>query len=54
MQIGFLSMLRALFRLPHIGWHLGRAGVLGHIGRITLLPNWLRRICTLLDRLVRS
>ena len=47
-------MLRALFRLPLIGWHLGRAGVLGHIARITLLPSWLRRSCTLLDRLVRS
>ena len=47
-------MLRALFRLPHICWHLGRAGVLGHIARITLLPGWLRRICGLLDRLVRS
>ena len=44
----------ALFRLPAIAWHLGRAGVLGHIGRITLLPNWMQRICLLLDRVVRS
>jgi hypothetical protein len=36
-----LSMIRALMRLPHIAWHLGRAGVLGHVAQITLLPSWL-------------
>lgn len=44
----------ALFRLPAIAWHLGRAGVLGHVGRITLLPNWMQRCCLFLDKLVRS
>ena len=44
----------ALFRVPSIAWHLGRAGVLGHVGKITLLPNWMQRCCLFLDRLVRS
>ena len=44
----------ALFRVPAIAWHLGRAGVLGHVGKITLLPNWMQRCCLFLDRLVRS
>ncbi|MEK9910218.1 MAG: protein kinase, partial [Candidatus Puniceispirillum sp.] len=49
-----LSMIRALMRLPHIAWHLGRAGVLGHVAQITLLPSWLRHCCQLLDKAVRS
>ena len=48
------TMLIALFRLPAIGWHLGRAGVLGHVANITLLPSWLRRICGAFDPLIRS
>ncbi len=44
----------ALLRVPAIAWHLGRAGVLGHIGKITLLPNWMQRCCLFFDRLVRS
>ena len=49
-----LSMIRALLRLPHIAWHLGRAGVLGHVAHITLLPIWLQHCCRLLDKAVRS
>ena len=49
-----LSMIRALTRLPHIAWHLGRAGVLGHVTNITILPSWLRQTCRLLDKAVRS
>ena len=49
-----LSMIRALTRLPHIAWHLGRAGVLGHMTNITILPSWLRQTCRLLDKAVRS
>jgi ubiquinone biosynthesis protein len=51
---GTISMVRALFRLPVIAWHLGRAGVLGHLTHIGLLPRWLRCGCRLLDRMVRS
>ncbi len=54
MAFGGLSMIRALARLPHIAWHLGRAGVLGHMAHITILPNWLRQACRLLDKAVRS
>ena len=46
-----LSMIRALARLPHIAWHLGRAGVLGHMTNIIILPSWLRQTCRLLDNL---
>ena len=44
----------ALLRLPGIAWHLGRAGTLGHIGRINLLPNWMQCLCRMMDRLMRS
>ena len=54
MIIGAVSMGRALLRLPVIAWHLGRAGVLGPIATIGLLPGWLRWLCASLDRLVRS
>ena len=54
MVFNSLSMIRALSRLPHIAWHLGRAGVLGHVTNITLLPGWLRQTCHLLDKAVRS
>jgi len=47
-------ILIALFRLPRIAWHLGRAGVLGHVSRITILPGWMQRLCLVVDRLVRS
>ena len=46
----FLAMLR----LPLIAWHLGRAGTLGHMAQVTLLPAWMRRFCSLVDSLIRS
>ena len=33
-----MTMILACLRLPYIGWALGRAGVLGHIAQIDLLP----------------
>ena len=54
MAFNSLSMIRALARLPHIAWHLGRAGVLGHMTNMTILPSWLRQACHLLDKAVRS
>ena len=54
MVVRWLHMIQALSRLPHIAWHLGRAGVLGHMANITLLPSWLRQTCKLLDKAVRS
>ena len=47
-------MLAALLRLPSIGWHLGRAGVLGHIAQLSLLPGWLRGVCGATDRVIKS
>ena len=43
-----LSMFRALTRLPHIAWHLGRAGVLGHMTNITILPTGYGKPATFL------
>lgn len=54
MRVSSVQMLLALLRLPVIGWHLGRAGTLGHLARVTLLPSWLRQVCALADRLIRS
>ncbi|MGB0517358.1 MAG: 2-polyprenylphenol 6-hydroxylase [Candidatus Puniceispirillaceae bacterium] len=54
MRVSALQMMLAMFRLPVIAWHLGRAGALGHIAKITLLPGWMRHLCGSLDRMVRS
>ena len=44
--------LKLIYRLPFIGWHLGRAGALHHFAKITILPSWLRRTCTILDKAI--
>ena len=54
MRASGCQILRAWLRLPVIAWHLGRAGTLGHMAQITLLPGWMRRLCSLVDRLIRS
>ena len=54
MRPSLWHIFMALLRLPGIAWHLGRAGTLGHIGRITLLPSWMQRLCRMMDRLMRS
>ena len=54
MRVSAWQMMLAMFRLPVIAWHLGRAGALGHIAKITLLPAWMRHLCASLDRMVRS
>jgi ubiquinone biosynthesis protein len=54
MLVRAIAIGRALFRLPSIAWHLGRAGVLGHLTRIHWLPAWLRYVCGFFDRMVRS
>ena len=45
-------VVSALLRLPLIGWRLGRAGMLHHLARITLLPLWLRRLLRVFDKLI--
>ena len=54
MKLSSLGMSRALLRTPGIAWQLGRAGVLGHMAKISLLPNWLIQICMILDYAMRS
>ena len=54
MRSSGMQMVLALLRLPLIGWQLGRAGTLGHLAKVTLLPGWLRRVCALSDKLIRS
>ena len=49
-----LPLLLALLRLPIIAWHLGRAGVLGHLALVPLLPAWLGQLCHILDKIIRS
>ena len=44
--------LKLFYRLPIIGWHLGRAGALHHFAKITILPSWLRRTLTILDKAI--
>jgi len=44
--------LKLCMRLPIIGWHLGRAGALHHLAKITLLPRWLRRTLKILDKAI--
>ena len=47
-----MTMLRAFIRLPVIGWVLGRAGVLGHLARLPLLPSWMARSFGVLNKLI--
>lgn len=47
-----LLRLKLCYRLPIIGWHLGRAGALHHFANITILPLWLRRTLKLLDKII--
>lgn len=47
-----LLTVKLMMRLPAISWHLGRAGALHHLARITIFPNWLRRTLTLLDKTI--
>ena len=44
-----MGWIIALLRLPRTGWIIGRAGVLGHIARIDLLPNWLKQILAIIN-----
>ena len=47
-----MAIITACFRLPIIGFRLGRAGVLGHIARVELLPSWMRRTLRVLNWLI--
>ena len=47
-----MGWLVILFRLPRTGWILGRAGVLGHLSQIELLPPWLRRLLSFVNFII--
>ncbi len=47
-----MSLIIAIFRLPYIGFVLGRAGVLGHISRLAPLPTWQKGLFGFVDFLV--
>lgn len=52
MVSSLMMTCRLIIRLPAISWHLGRAGALRHLARITILPTWLRRSFTVLDKAI--
>ena len=47
-----MAIFTAFIRLPVIGFRLGRAGVLGHIARVELLPRWMQRALYVLNWLI--
>lgn len=47
-----MAALLVLWRLPRTGFILGRAGVLGHLSRINLLPSWLARFFIILNAII--
>ena len=47
-----MAILFACLRLPAIGWRLGRAGVLGHIARVDLIPSWMQRLLRFLNWMI--
>jgi len=49
-----MAMFLVLWRLPRMGFILGRAGVLGHLSKLDLLPSWLAHTFRLLNFLIVS
>ncbi len=47
-----MSYILAMFRIPYIGFVLGRAGVLGHISRLAPLPFWQKGFFSLIDFMI--
>ncbi|NBX06595.1 MAG: protein kinase, partial [Proteobacteria bacterium] len=47
-----MDSLILLWRLPRTGFILGRAGVLGHLAKIDLLPRWFCRLLGILNFLI--
>ena len=54
MRVSGWKVARALLRLPAVCWHLGRAGVLGHVRAKVPVPGWMRPPLGALDLIVRS
>ena len=47
-----MDILLILWRLPRTGFILGRAGVLGHLAKIDMLPDWFCRLLLVLNFLI--
>ena len=47
-----MGWIIALLRLPRTGWIIGRAGVLGHLAQIDLLPNWLKQFLAIINFMI--
>ena len=49
-----MAVFLVLWRLPRMGFILGRAGVLGHLAKLDLWPGWLAQLFRLLNFLIVS
>ena len=49
-----MAVLLVLWRLPRMGFILGRAGILGHLAKLDLWPGWLAQLLRLLNFLIVS
>jgi len=47
-----MQYILAILRLPYIGFVLGRAGVLGHLGRLAPLPAWQKSLFKFVNFLI--
>ena len=49
-----MAVFMVLWRLPRMGFILGRAGVLGHLSKLDLLPAWLANLFKMINFLIVS
>ena len=49
-----MAVILVIWRLPRMGFILGRAGVLGHLSKLDLWPTWLANLFKLLNFLIVS
>ena len=49
-----MAVILVIWRLPRMGYILGRAGVLGHLSKLDLLPAWLSNLFKLINFLIVS
>ena len=49
-----MAVILVIWRLPRMGFILGRAGVLGHLSKLDLWPAWLANIFKLVNFLIVS
>ena len=49
-----MAVILVIWRLPRMGFILGRAGVLGHLSKLDLWPAWLANLFKLLNFLIVS